>query len=93
MARRAGTDTTFDVLNKYFTINQMPVVSGRYWNNGFGRAPGEIEGDEEGLQNARYVARNMIFLMKAIALGKEAYGLPEGEGVVVRTNFIRGERV
>jgi len=90
VARRAGTDTSFDVLNKYFTINQMPVVSGRYWNNGFGRAPGEIEGDVEGLQNARFVARNMVFLMKSIALGKEAYGLPEGE-TVTRTNFIKPE--
>jgi len=91
VARRAGTDTSFDVLNKYFTINQMPVVSGRYWNNGFGRAPGEIEGDEEALQNARFVARNMIFLMKSIALGKEQYGLPTQE-TVVRTNFIRNDR-
>jgi len=88
VARRAGTDTSFDVLNKYFTINQMPVVSGRYWNNGFGRASGEIEGDEEGLQNVRFVARNMVFLMKSIALGKEAYGLPEQE-TVTRTNFIK----
>ncbi|MBQ9370491.1 MAG: flavodoxin family protein [Clostridia bacterium] len=88
VARRAGTDTSFDVLNKYFTINQMPVVSGRYWNNGFGRAPGEIEGDAEGLQNARFVARNMLFLMKSIALGREAYGLPEQEPVE-RTNFIK----
>ena len=88
VARRAGTDTAVDVLNKYFTINQMPIASGRYWNNGFGRAPGEIEGDVEGLQNARFVARNMLFLMKSIALGKEAYGLPEAEEVT-RTNFIK----
>ena len=88
VARRAGTDTAFDVLNKYFTINQMPVASGRYWNNGFGRAPREIEGDVEGLQNARFVARNMLFLMKSIALGKEVYGLPEAEDVT-RTNFIK----
>ena len=88
VARRAGTVATFDVLNKYFTINQMPVVSGRYWNNGFGRGKGEIEGDEEGLQNARFVARNMLFLMRSIALGKEKYGLPDGEAVK-RTNFIK----
>ena len=88
VARRAGTVATFDVLNKYYTINQMPVVSGRYWNNGFGRGKGEIEGDEEGLQNARFVARNMVFLMKSIALGKEAFGIPAAEDVT-RTNFIR----
>ena len=88
VARRAGTVATFDVLNKYYTINQMPIVSGRYWNNGFGRGKGEIEGDEEGLQNARFVARNMVFLMKSIALGKERFGLPEQEAVT-RTNYIR----
>lgn len=88
VARRAGTVASFDVLNKYYTINQMPIASGRYWNNGFGRAPGEIDGDAEGVQNARFVARNMIFLMRSIALGKEEYGLPETEAVT-RTNYIR----
>ncbi|MBP5405363.1 MAG: flavodoxin family protein [Clostridia bacterium] len=88
VARRAGTVASFDVLNKYFTINQMPVVSGRYWNNGFGRAPGEIREDEEGLQNARFVARNMVFLMRSVALGKEKYGLPESE-TVIKTPFVR----
>lgn len=87
VARRAGTSATFDELNKYFTINQMPVASGRYWNNGFGREGGEIEGDEEGLQNARVVARNMVFLMRSIALGKEKYGLPEMEDIRF-THFI-----
>ena len=88
IARRGGTTATFDELNKYFTINQMPIASGRYWNNGFGRLPGQIEGDEEGLQNARIVAKNMVFLMKSIALGKEKYGLPEKEEVK-RTHFIK----
>ena len=88
VARRAGTVASFDVLNKYYTINQMPIASGRYWNNGFGRGKGEIEGDAEGLQNARFVARNMLFLMRSIALGKEKYGLPDGEPVT-RTNYIR----
>ena len=88
VARRAGTVASFDVLNKYYTINQMPIASGRYWNNGFGRGKGEIEGDEEGLQNARFVARNMLFLMRSIALGKQTYGLPEQEPVT-RTNYIR----
>ena len=88
IARRAGTTATFDELNKYFTISQMPVVSGRYWNNGFGRTPGQINQDEEGMQNARVVARNMIFLMKAIADAKEKYGLPAMEEVKA-TNFIK----
>ena len=88
VARRAGTTATFDELNKYFTISQMPIASGRYWNNGFGGAPGQIEGDAEGLQNARITAKNMVFLMKSIALGKEKFGLPEAESIQW-TNFIR----
>ena len=88
IARRAGTTATFDELNKYFTINQMPIASGRYWNNGFGREQGQIDKDEEGLQNARVVARNMIFLMKAIKDAKEKYGLPEQEETKF-TNFIK----
>ena len=87
VARRGGTTATFDELNKYFTISGMPVASGTYWNNVFGRQPGEAEGDAEGLQNARTVARNMVFLMKAIALAKETYGLPEREERVF-THFI-----
>ena len=66
----------------------MPIASGMYWNNGFGREKGQIEQDEEGLQNARIVARNMIFLMKAIKDAKDKYGLPEKEEVV-RTHFIK----
>ena len=88
IARRAGTTATFDELNKYFTINQMPIVSGRYWNNGFGRSQSEIDQDKEGLQNARVVARNMVFLMKAIKDAKEKYGLPLKEEVEY-TNFIK----
>ncbi|MBQ7603628.1 MAG: flavodoxin family protein [Clostridia bacterium] len=88
VARRAGTTASFDELCKYFTINQMPIASGRYWNNGFGREKGDIENDGEGLQNARVVARNMVFLMRSIALGKEKYGLPETEPVEF-THFIR----
>ena len=88
VARRAGTGMTFDELNKYFTINQMPIVSGRYWNNSFGRNPGEGSQDEEGYQNARIVARNMVFLMKAIKDAREKYGLPEQEQTIF-TNFIR----
>ena len=88
IARRAGTTATFDELNKYFTISQMPVVSGRYWNNGFGGGKGQIQEDLEGLQNARITARNMVFLMKAIRDAKEKYGLPEKEEITW-TNFIR----
>ena len=88
VARRAGTVASFDVLNKYYTINQMPIASGRYWNNGFGRGKGEVEEDVEGIQNARFVARNMLFLMKSIALGKQKFGLPETEPVT-RVNYIR----
>jgi multimeric flavodoxin WrbA len=88
IARRAGTTATFDELNKYFTINQMPIASGRYWNNGFGRAEGQVEQDLEGTQNARVVARNMVFLMKAIKDAKEKYGLPEKEEVTY-AHFIK----
>ena len=88
VARRGGTTATFDELNKYFTISQMPVASGRYWNNGFGLTEGQINQDEEGLQNARVVARNMVFLIKAIKDAKEKYGLPETEEVK-STHFIR----
>ena len=87
-ARRGGTTATFDELNKFFTISGMPVASGQYWNAIHGMNPGEAEQDAEGLQQMRTLARNMTFLMKSIALGKEAYGLPEYEKVV-RTNFIR----
>lgn len=88
IARRAGTTATFDELNKYFTISQMPIASGRYWNNGFGGSSGQVNEDEEGLQNARIVAKNMVFLMKAIRDAKEKYGLPEKEDIKY-TNFIK----
>jgi len=88
VARRAGTTATFDELNKYFTINQMPIASGRYWNNGFGRETCQIEEDLEGLQNARVVARNMVFLMRGISLAREKYGLPEKEETTY-THFIK----
>ena len=66
----------------------MPIASSRYWNSIHGRTPGEAEEDEEGKQTMRTLARNMTFLMKSIALGKEKFGLPEREKPV-RTNFIR----
>lgn len=88
VARRGGLSATFDELNKYFMISNMPVASSQYWNSIHGRAHGEAAGDLEGLQTMRTLARNMTFLMKSIALGREAYGLPEKEPVQ-RTNFIR----
>lgn len=87
-ARRGGLTTTFDQLNKYFTICGMPVASGQYWNGIHGRMGDDALGDEEGLQMMRTVAKNMIFLMKSIELGKEQFGLPEKEKTI-RTNFIR----
>ena len=87
-ARRGGCSATFDELNKYFTITNMPIASSQYWNSIHGRAPGEADQDEEGKQTMRALARNMAFLMKSIALGKEAYGLPEKEPRVA-THFIR----
>ena len=88
VARRGGCSATFDQLNKYFTISGMPVASSQYWNSVHGGAPGEAVRDEEGMQTMRTLARNMAFLMKAIALGKEKYGLPEREKGIA-TNFIR----
>ena len=88
VARRGGCSATFDQLNKYFTISGMPVASSRYWNSVHGDAPGEAQQDEEGLVTMRTLARNMAFLMKSIALGKEKYGLPEKEKGKM-TNFIR----
>ena len=87
-ARRGGCSATFDELNKYFTIAGMPIASSQYWNSVHGRVPGEASEDAEGMQTMRALARNMAFLMKSIALGKEAYGLPEKEEHVW-TNFIR----
>lgn len=87
-ARRGGCSATFDELNKFFTISGMPIASSQYWNSIHGRLPGEAEQDEEGRQTMRVLARNMVFLMKSIALGKEQFGLPEGE-VRVSTHFIR----
>lgn len=88
VARRGGLSATFDEMNKYFTICGMPVASSYYWNSVHGAAPGEALQDGEGLQTARNLAKNMTFLMKSIALGKEKYGLPEREEAVF-TNFVR----
>lgn len=88
VARRGGCSSTFDELNKYFTISGMPIASSQYWNSVHGGKPGQAAEDAEGLQTMRTLARNMSFLMKSIALGKERYGLPEKEPRQ-STNFIR----
>ena len=87
-ARRGGCSATFDELNKFFTISGMPIASSVYWNSIHGCGKGEAEQDAEGRLIMRTLARNMVFLMKSIALGKEAYGYPEKEAHVA-TNFIR----
>ena len=87
-ARRGGCSATFDELNKFFTIASMPVAASQYWNSIHGRAPGEAAADEEGRQTMRVLARNMTFLMKSIALGKEKFGLPAREEHVW-THFIK----
>lgn len=87
-ARRSGCTAAFDQLNKYFTLSGMPVASSSYWNNVHGSAPGEAAQDEEGIRTVRNLAHNMSFLMKAIALGKEQYGMPMREEPI-KTNFIR----
>jgi len=87
-ARRGGTTATFDQLNKYFTISEMPVASGRYWNMVHGNNREEVMQDTEGLQNMRILARNMAFLLRAIAAERLKSGLPQQEEIVY-TNFIR----
>lgn len=87
-ARRGGLTSTFDELNKFFAISGMPVASGQYWNGIHGREPGEAAEDLEGMQMMRTLARNMSFLMKSIALGKEKFGMPEKEPMQF-TNFVR----
>ena len=87
-ARRGGCSSTFDELNKFFTISNMPIASSQYWNSIHGREKGQAEMDEEGKQTMRTLARNMTFLMKSIALGKEQFGMPEKEAWTP-THFIR----
>jgi multimeric flavodoxin WrbA len=88
-ARRAGTTATFEQLNKYFTISQMPVISSSYWNMVHGVQPDDVKKDLEGLQTMRILARNMAFFMKCKEAGLTAgVQLPVQEAIV-RTNFIR----
>ncbi len=88
-ARRAGTTATLDVLNKYFTISQMPVVSSTYWNMVHGAQSTDVAQDEEGLQTMRNLGRNMAWLLNCIKAGREA-GFPAPKAdKSSRTNFIR----
>ena len=88
-ARRAGTTAALDQLNKYFTINQMPIVSSQYWNMVHGNTPDQVRQDAEGMQTMRQLGRNMAWLLRCLAAGKAAgVSLPENEEKV-RTNFIR----
>ena len=88
VARRGGCTAAMDVLNKYFTISQMPVASSSYWNLIHGAKPGEAAQDPEGIRTMRNLAKNMAFLMNAIDAEKEVSGLPEPEPKAF-TNFIR----
>ena len=88
-ARRSGCTATFDELNKFFTLSNMPVATSQYWNNIYGWEPGEGKVDQEGRQVMRVLARNMVFLMKSIALGKKEIGIPQLEEPRVWTNFTR----
>lgn len=88
VARRGGLTATYDELNKYFAISGMPIASGQYWNGAHGAAKGEAEQDEEGMQQMRTLARNMAFLLRAVADAKEKYGLPSREPFRPM-NFIR----
>ncbi|MBO4589205.1 MAG: flavodoxin family protein [Bacteroidales bacterium] len=87
-ARRAGTTATFDQMNKYFTICEMPIASSRYWNMVHGHSAEEVMQDEEGVQCMRILGRNIAFLVKAIAAENAKNGLPEAEEITF-TNFIR----
>ena len=84
--RRGGNTASFDVLNKYFTISSMPIASSQYWNMVYGGKADEVLLDKEGLQTMRTLGRNIAFMVKSIALGKEKYGLPEKEPTTF-TNF------
>jgi multimeric flavodoxin WrbA len=87
-ARRAGTTASFDVINKYFTINSMPIVSSNYWNHVHGSDPSDVSEDKEGLMTMYNIGKNMSWLLKCIAAGKEkGIAVPENEKIF--TNFVR----
>jgi multimeric flavodoxin WrbA len=86
--RRGGNSATFEIMNQFFGINGMPVVPSTYWNDVHGYTPEDVYQDAEGCETIRNLAKNMIFMMKAIALGKDQIGLPETQHTQF-TNFIR----
>ena len=88
-ARRAGTTATFDQLNKYYTMTQMPVISSRYWNMVHGTNPEEVKKDEEGMQIMRILGKNMAYYLKCIEAGKEKGINPPTLEKIEFTNFIR----
>ena len=89
VARRGGCSASFDALNKYFGICQMPTVPSTYWNSVHGRTPGEAVQDEEGMQTMRNLARNMSWMLRCFALGREnGIDAPEAERTY-QTNFVR----
>ncbi|MDO4539044.1 MAG: flavodoxin family protein [Coriobacteriales bacterium] len=86
--RRGGNSASFEALNQFFGISGMPTAPSSYWNDVHGGKGEDVLADEEGVQTVRNLARNMVFMMRSIACGREAYGLPErAQGA--RTNFIR----
>ena len=89
--RRGGNTASFDVLNKYFTISSMPVASSTYWNQVHGFTAEDVKKDKEGLQIMRNLARNMVFLMRAVADAKDKYGLPLQESTE-HTSFPDGKQ-
>lgn len=88
-ARRAGTTASMDVINKYFTILSMPIVSSTYWNQVYGTQPEEVTKDEEGMATMQNIGKNMAWLLKCIEIGKKN-GISHPENKKVLTNFIRG---
>ncbi len=88
-ARRAGTTATFEQLNKYYTMTQMPVISSRYWNMVHGTNPEEVKKDEEGMQIMRILGNNMAYYLKCIEAGKEKGVNPPALEEITFTNFIR----
>ena len=89
VARRGGLTATYDMLNKYFGISNMPIATSRYWNQVHGQTPGQAVEDQEGMQTMRQLGLNMAFLIKSIALGKEQFGLPTLDEETLWTNFVR----
>ena len=89
ISRRSGMTASFDVMNKYFTINNMPVVSSQYWNNVYGLIPEDVQYDLEGLQSMRTLGRNMAWLLKCIEMGKHnGLNAPQDVETRVHTNFV-----